>query len=111
MRRNRCWVDTATGPRFFDRVSLATLLAEETLGQVGELPPAPDICCNERVSVATSFDEDGDPLTWEGTWTKTPPILAHDGQWKVAVYLHHKGTVFVPHKHVDVLRLRKSPKE
>ena len=60
--------------------------------------PAPEIPCPSRVTVEVWMD--GFPC-WLGAWTASPPILAHDGQWMVAV--SYGGKVeFLPVKNVRI---------
>lgn len=88
VRVARRWVET---PRFFDRASLAALVADAALGGLPEPAPAPDIPCPSRVSVRLWRN---DMPYYVGTWTNTPPILDHAGRWMVNVSLDGKR-VFV----------------
>lgn len=102
VRINRRWHDGADGqPLFLDQSMLAALLAQTALGDMpapplpAPLPPMPALSNKMRISVPLEQDKGGMPR-YEGTWTHSPPILAHDGRWMIAVFLLGKGVVFVP---------------
>jgi hypothetical protein len=81
VRKGRRWVDCPDGmPRFFDRTTLAELVAQEALGEFRRPPQRPKMRAKQRVSVST-----GDDSFSLCGWTVTAPILAYDGQWKIAV--------------------------
>ena len=88
VRIDRRWHDLDGKPLFLRRPELAALLADYALGGISEPAPAPEIPCPSRVTVEV----------WR---TASPPILAHDGQWMVAV--SYGGKVeFLPVKNVRI---------
>lgn len=99
VRIDRRWHDAPDDfggePLFLNRTALADLLANAALGELPAPPPPPELAHRQRVSVRIGFTPDGEPRT-EGTWTCSPPILAHDGRWHIAVLLFGRGVVFVP---------------
>ena len=98
IRIDRRWHDLDGKPLFLRRPELAALLADYALGGISEPAPAPEIPCPSRVTVEVW--RDGFPC-WLGAWTASPPILAHDGQWMVAV--SYDGKVeFLPVKNVRI---------
>ena len=81
---------------FLHRDMLATLLAEAALGELPAPPPCPPLRDKMRVRVVRERLASGEPFSCDVTWTTSPPILAHDGRWMIAVFLLGRGVVFVP---------------
>lgn len=99
VRVGRRWVNCPDGsPRFFNRESLALLIAESALGQVTAPDKKPKMHDKQRVSV--HIDDDRMPL---GGWTTTEPILAYDGQWKIGV-MTSEGSRFVDCDDVKIIK-------
>lgn len=105
VRIARKWVDDPEGgPRFFDRVALALLLAAEVTGGLEPPAPAPVIPYPSRVSVKL-WNRRG--LRYVGSWTNTEPVQDATGQWVVNVSIDGKRA-FVPVSDVIVHADRKS---
>lgn len=103
VRIDRRWHDLDGKPLFLRRPELAALLADYALGEVAAPAPAPELPYPSRVTV--EIWKQGYPC-WIGAWTASPPILAHDGQWMVAV--SYGGEVeFLPVKNVRISTRRR----
>ncbi|MFI3270778.1 MAG: hypothetical protein R3Y11_01570 [Pseudomonadota bacterium] len=96
VRIDRRWHDTQEGtPLFLDRIGLANLLANAALGSLSQCSPRPNMEYATRVSIPIGYDEFG-LIRREVTWTTSPPILASDGTWQIAVTRYGHGVVFMP---------------
>ena len=105
VRIGRKWVGGPKArPRFFDRTSLALLLAAEVTGDLTPPMPAPSIPYPSRVSVKL-WRRNG--VRYVGSWTNTEPIQDATGQWVVNVSVGGKR-VFVPVADVVVHADRKN---
>ncbi len=96
VRIDRRWHNAHDGETLFlDRAGLAALIAEVALGPLSEPPPMPKMSSSMRVSIPIGCDEFG-LIRREVTWTTSPPILASDGTWQIAVTRYGHGVVFIP---------------
>ncbi len=96
VRMARRWLMDAEGNfQLFDKIGLASLIANMALEDDVAAIARPELQDKMRVSVYVGDDVYGFPR-YEGTWTSSPPILASDGRWHIAVFLIKKGVVFVP---------------
>lgn len=101
VRLGRRWLDSATGePLFLGRDSLAGIVADAAFGALPDPAPMPDVPSRACVSVRRVLD--GEPRNERG-WTLTPPILAANGRWMVAVTLFD-GVAFVPVDSITLVR-------
>lgn len=97
VRVDRRWHDGPDGqPAFFFRDRLAALLADAALGELSTPPEPPALRDQMRVSVVRERRDSGEPFSLDAAWTSSPPILAHDGRWMIAVLLPDQGRTFVP---------------
>lgn len=93
VRVNRRWFDAPDGSYlYFNEFGLAHLAARLAFGAESEPPAAPDIAAKTRVSVRAETEGIERHLCG---WTLTPPVLALDGRWMIAVNLYD-GPAFVP---------------
>lgn len=94
VRLDRRWYDTADGRvLFMSADDVTAFLGRAVFDGAPSLPPAPVIPVGSRVTARLWNDTEPEFL---GTWTLSPPILAHDGVWKVLVRTIDRGSVFVP---------------
>ena len=94
VRIDRRWHNTADGRALFMSADDVTaFLGRAVFDGVPSLLPAPFIPVGSRVTARLWNDTEPEFL---GTWTLSPPILAHDGVWKVLVRTIDRGLAFIP---------------
>ncbi len=100
VRIDRRWYDTADGkPQFLRAEDVVRFLCRAVFDGTPSPKPAPVIPVGSRVTARLWNDTEPEFI---GTWTLSPPILAHDGVWKVLIRTIDRGSIFVPCDDVKV---------